>query len=173
MTLIVEDGTGKADAESYITVAAATYYHLAMGNTAWAALASDTIREQLLRKATAYMLQMYGQRLSGYRTTNTQALDLPRAYMTDARKNATGCVYYVATDTIPVEFKNACALLALKAATITLLPDVEPTVTSESIAGAISVTYDTNSTPYTTFTEIDFMLSPFFVNAGSKGFIHR
>lgn len=51
MSLVTEDGTAKADAESYCTVAFATTYHSDRGNAAWAALASDTVREQLLRPA--------------------------------------------------------------------------------------------------------------------------
>ena len=110
MTLVVEDGTGKADAESYISVADATAYHAAMGNTAWAALASDTVREQLLRKATAYIGNMYAARWTGYRSTTSQALDLPRTYMTDTRKNVCGAVYYVDSNTVPQEVKNACVV---------------------------------------------------------------
>lgn len=173
MALIVEDGTGKSNAESYISVADATAYHAAMGNAAWAALASDTVREQLLRKATQYMGQVFNGKLSGYRTTNTQALDLPRTYMTDSRKNVSGWAYYEDSSTIPVEFKNTCAILALKASTVTLLPDIKPTLLSKSIAGAISKTYDPNSSPYTKFSEIESMLKPFFTNGGSKGFVHR
>jgi hypothetical protein len=36
MALIVEDGTGLANAESYVSVADATTYHANIGNTAWA-----------------------------------------------------------------------------------------------------------------------------------------
>ena len=51
MSLVVEDGTGKADAESYISVADADTYHSNRGNTDWAAL-TTTEKEQLLRGAT-------------------------------------------------------------------------------------------------------------------------
>ena len=47
MTLIVEDGTGLANAESYVSVADATTYHANIGNTAWAAITSDATKEQL------------------------------------------------------------------------------------------------------------------------------
>ena len=173
MALVVETGAGLANAESYISVADATTYHAAMGNAAWSALASDTIREQLLRKATAYMVQAHQLKITGYRTVLTQALDLPRTYMTDSRKNINGWIYYVDFNTVPVEFKNACAILALKANTVTLLPDVKQQVISKTIAGAISKTYDSNSSPLTKYSEIESMLKPFFLNAGSQGFIHR
>ena len=78
MSLIVEDGTGRADAESYASVSVADAYHTARGNTAWAALATTALKEAALRKATDYLGQTYGLRWKGYRMTTTQALDWPR-----------------------------------------------------------------------------------------------
>ena len=78
MPLVTEDGTGLATAESYATLVEAAAYHTSIGNSSWAALASDTVREQYLRKATFYMLQRYRPRWSGWRKTSTQALDWPR-----------------------------------------------------------------------------------------------
>ena len=44
MALIVEDGTGLANAESYVSVADATTYHTNYGNTAWTAIIRSTAR---------------------------------------------------------------------------------------------------------------------------------
>ena len=67
MAIVVEDGTGKSTAESYISVADASTYHTARGNTAWAALTTDALREAALRKATDFMRQVYRSRWQGYK----------------------------------------------------------------------------------------------------------
>ena len=68
MSLEVEDGTGKATAESYISVVDASTYFTARAVTAWAALASDALREAALRKATEYMIATYRDRWQGVRS---------------------------------------------------------------------------------------------------------
>ena len=73
MALIVEDGSIVTGAESYISVADASTYHSNRGNTAWASLSTDAIREQCLRKATDFMRQAYRSRWQGYRVNEDQA----------------------------------------------------------------------------------------------------
>lgn len=75
MSLIVEDGTGLPDAESYVSVADATDYHAARGNVAWAA-ATLSQQEIALRVATDYLDSRYVWR--GTRRTIHQALLFPR-----------------------------------------------------------------------------------------------
>lgn len=82
MSLIVEDGTGLATAQSYISVADAATYLAAKGDTTWAA-ATDASREAALVRATAYLDGAYGQRWPGSRSLSTQALDWPRSYAWD------------------------------------------------------------------------------------------
>lgn len=77
MALIVEDGTCKADAQSYASVSAATAYHAAHGNAAWA-LAAPTAQEAALVRATAALDGIYADKWPGYRCTMDQALDWPR-----------------------------------------------------------------------------------------------
>lgn len=165
MALIVEDGTGKTNAESFISVADATTYHAARGNAAWAALASDTIREQCLRRATDYMEQAYRNRWAGYRVTSTQSLSWPRSWvpMEDVDYIAT----YYPNDAVPVLVANACAELALKAATATLLSDQSQMVTSESV-GPLAVTYDKYSNQEIRYASVDAMLAVMFSNGGSS-----
>lgn len=153
MSLITEDGTGKADAEAYISVADATTYFAARGVAAWAALASDTIREQLLRKATEYMSQTFRQQWNGVRVYSTQALDWPRAGV---------CVdgYAVDSDVVPVEVQRACAELALKANTADLLADLEQAVIREKI-GPIETEYAPGSSPNKRYVAVDRMLRPY------------
>ena len=160
MSLIVEDGSIVTGAESYISVADASTYHSNRGNAAWAALATDAIREQCLRKATDYMEQAYRSRWQGCRIGETQALSWPRYDV-----NVEG--YDVDSDVVPTAVKNACAEFALKAATAELSPDLTQGVVSESV-GQISVTYDKSSPQATRYKAIDAILSP-YLKAGGGG----
>jgi len=168
MALIVETGAGLADAESYISVAAATAHHAARGNAAWAALASDTIREQLLRKATDYMVATYRLRWSGRRALTTQALDWPRynVPMTDGPSLDTATSYYP-YDVVPAAVARACADLALKAATVSdLTPDLSQAVKSKQV-GPVKIEYQDYSQATKTYRAIDNVLSPFMSGQGT------
>ena len=162
MTLIVENGTGLADAESFISVADATTYHAAMGNVAWALLSTDKM-EQSLRKGTAYMGQVYGQRLQGIRISMNQALDMPRVGIV-----ANG--YAVLAAVIPTQFQWACAELALRASAGELLADTEQQITRETI-GPITTEYDKTSSQAKRYPAIDAMLRPYL--DGSSSTVHR
>ena len=144
MALTVETGTGSATADSYISLVDAATRHTNLGNTAWAALASDTVREQYLRRATEYMEGAYRLRWKGYSKTATQALSWPRSfvYREPFVQGAVGSYPYLVSDTIvPNEVKNACADLALKSATVTLADDLGQAVVREKI-GVIETEYD-------------------------------
>lgn len=168
MSLIVEDGTGLANAESLISVADATAYHAARGNAAWAALASDIIREQLLRKATDYMGQVYRMSWAGYRKTTAQALDWPRYEVPIIDSPAFGLAYYD-ENSVPTIVKNACAELALRAASDDLAPDLEQRIKREKI-DVIETEYDSTSPQYVRYRAIDNMLAPFFGMASNGSF---
>lgn len=161
MALITEDGTNVTGAESYQTVAGADTYHSNLGNATWAAL-TTTVKEQLLRKATQYMTQMYRNRWKGYRTYSDQALDWPRQFVLvdDSLYNEE-----IESDEIPVEIKNACAELALKSNSVTLNPDIERQTASVTVA-SLSVTYVPGSPQNKKFTAIDMMLKPYLKNSG-------
>lgn len=168
MALIVEDGTGLSTAESYASVAEFVAYHTSLGNTTAAALNTTTI-EQLLRKATAYMLQRYRPRWDGWRKTSTQALDWPRYYVPikDALILYGGSSSYYDDASVPQLVKNACSSLAWRAYSTTLLADESRTVMSETV-GPISVTYDAYSGQAVRYKEIDTMLAPYFKNSGGQ-----
>lgn len=172
MSLIVEDGTGKADAESYTSVADASAYHTARGNAAWAALASDTVREQLLRKATDAMMQMFAGRWAGTRVSSTQALDWPRynVPMKDGPANlpySYGVASYYPSNTIPAAVARACAELALRAATADLVADGTQPVAREKI-GPLEIEYQTGSNDAANYRSIEGMLAPFMVADGGQ-----
>ena len=159
MSLIVEDGTGLATAESYISVADATTYFTARSVTTWGALATDALREAALRRATEYMMQMYRDRWQGLRAYPTvQVLDWPR----------TGVVVDFVTvdyDTVPVEVARACAELALKASVATLSPDLKQGKLSVQV-GPIKTEWDKNSPQRKRYVAIDDMLRPYLKSGG-------
>jgi hypothetical protein len=167
MALIVEDGTGLADAESFISVADATAYHAARGNDAWAALASDAEREKYLRRATDYMEEVYRDMWAGYRRTVTQALCWPR-YMVPIKDSPGGYASlpsYYPDDSVPKLVARACAALALKAITGDLEPDLDAQVKRKSV-GPLDVEYYEKPMQPKRPRAVDEMLQPFFLMDG-------
>lgn len=166
MTLITESGMGLANAESYISLAGATARHAALGNSAWAAAASDTLREQALRRATTFMEQAYRSRWRGRRMTSTQALSWPRLGV---------CIdeFYVNSDIVPTDVANACADLALKAlSTSDLAPDLERGVVREKV-GPLEVEYDPNSPQATRYRAPDMALAPYLRGSSAMATLVR
>lgn len=170
MALEVEDGTGKANAESFVSVADATAYHAARGNAAWAALATDEVREQCLRKATDYMQQMYRSRWAGWRMTATQRLEWPR----DGVIKSPGLPFpsYYANNIVPEEVENACAELALKAATAALAPDLDRAKSSVTV-GPLSVTYDPASPEAKRYRAVEASIIHMLIDTGNSVFLTR
>jgi hypothetical protein len=111
MALEVEDGTGKANADSYASVVEADTYLAARNYTSWAALAAD-VKDACLRKATEYM-SIYAWK--GARVTATQALDWPRS-------DVWAYGFELSSDAIPGKVVNACIELAYRASTADLFP---------------------------------------------------
>ena len=166
MTIIVEDGSGLANAESYVSVVDANTYHSKIGNDAWADL-DTSVKEQLLRKATDYMVAQYRLQYAGYRRYSTQSLDWPRLYvpLIDSL-SANIFPQYVDFDIVPTTVKNACAELALKAYTAILMQDLTQGVIREKV-DVIEVEYDKFSPQQTRYEQIDAMLSVFFKQQGN------
>ncbi len=104
MALIVEDGTGKTDADAYVAAAFVTTYQAARGRAAWAVF-SSTVKDECVRRATDYIDLRFGARFRGTRRTGTQALEWPRR---DAYDNS-GFAY----QGIPTALQKACAEYAL------------------------------------------------------------
>jgi hypothetical protein len=130
MALVVEDGTGKPDAESYDSVAGISATLALTGeNAAWTALASDTVREQVARRVFRAIDNENSFR--GEKKTAEQAGEWPRvnAYDDD------GFLY---SDTaIPIKLKTAFALLCAEAS----VPgaDLQPTQTEPGMLASKSI----------------------------------
>lgn len=166
MSLIVEDGTGLPNAESYISVADADAYLAARGLVAWTPL-DTALKEQALRRATDYMSEFYGRRWEGYRVTSTQSLDWPRYEVPrpDVPGGYASYPAYYDFQQIPADIKNACALLALKATTEELAPDQCRPMIREKVGPL-----DTTWAPYTSdakrYRAVDMMLAKFLTGVG-------
>ena len=116
MAFVVEDGTGKTDANSYITVAEMKEYWTDRG-TDYTSL-SDAVIQGYCINATQYINMRYS--FKGYPTSETQALDFPRALQTTTTTSAEGYngiidTKYnrrIDTNEIPTTLKNACCEIA-------------------------------------------------------------
>ncbi|OQS32986.1 DnaT-like ssDNA-binding protein [Chromobacterium haemolyticum] len=75
MALIVEDGSGRADAESLVTLKEADGHHLEHGNGAWSGL-SEAMKERRLRYAALYLSSMW--QFAGKPVNVSQGLAFPR-----------------------------------------------------------------------------------------------
>jgi hypothetical protein len=120
MSIIVEDGSGLNNSNSFTSVAFADAYHTTMGavNVAWLA-ANNTDKENALQAATMYMEIMYKTRWVDRRLNQLQALSWPRAFVRDADGFAVGA------NSVPVEVQRACAEWALRVIQgDNILPDV-------------------------------------------------
>ena len=168
MALIVEDGTQVAGAESYVSVAAATTFHANRGNAAWALLTTAQMEESL-RKATDYMRQAYRGIWKGFRVSSSQVLDWPRA---NVQVEDGPYRNIVATNIVPQEVKDACAILALTASAADLAPNLEQQTLSETV-GPLSVTYSQSSPQYTRYRAIDMLLRPYISGGGVMSKLER
>ena len=133
--LIVEDGTGLANSESYISVAYADDYHLKRGNQSWGQM-SPTRKEQLLRQASDYITYVFGPSFVGIRAVTGQAMAWPRQ-LSDG-----GYLYSLG---VPIEVQQATAELALVANSTPLLPNQTSVAKKKVKVGPIEVEYDASS----------------------------
>lgn len=113
MALILEDGTGVASANSYITVADAQAYFDLKGTTV-------TITEEALINATQYLDLRFGQQYEGMRRTQEQTLDWPRTSFVDLNG------FIREADSIPRELKDAtCEAALLYLNSVSLFDDTD------------------------------------------------
>lgn len=172
MTIVVEDGSGLAGSESYISVAAFKAYHKARGRTDAVDALEPSAIESSLRNATGYM-RVYATRWAGMRSTDTQRLDWPRAYVPRAA-SLTGVTFYWAAAAIPADVQEACAELAYLDATGTALqPPVDAGYPMKrDRTGPLETEWDT-SRGYQgpRFPAIDSMLQPFFLAGTGSGMV--
>lgn len=113
MAIVIEDGTGKPDAQSYASAGDADSYLAARGYTIWAPLQS-TEKDQALVRATDYLMSYFWK---GERVGATQALDWPR-------KGITAFGFDIGENVIPPAVRYGTIELAFRAAAGALFPDI-------------------------------------------------
>ena len=156
MSLIVEDGTGKNNADAYVALAECDAYHVNLGNSDWEIDEEDSAnvakRENAIKKATAFIDMRYGGRFKGVRSTAEQALLFPRYGISDNDG-------YV-LENVPTAVKRATSEAALKLFLGTdLMPDLDRggKVISETV-GPISTTYSSGAPAGTKYEMIENLL---------------
>lgn len=156
MSLIVEDGTGKSNADSYVTLAECDAYHVRFGNSGWkittGAVSNEAERENAIKKATAFIDARYGNRFKGVRKTAEQALLFPRYGISDNDG-------YV-LENVPLAVKRATCEAALRILVgIDLMPDLDRggKIISETV-GPISTTYSSSAPAGTKYEMIESLL---------------
>jgi hypothetical protein len=144
-----------------------------MGMTTWADL-NQTQKEQMLRRATVFMLARYRGRWKGAKVRYEQKLDWPRSGVTpdDAQEASApgfgyGFKYEIPYTTVPDEVKNACCELALRAASGPLLEDIQQTVIQETV-GPITTKYDPYAPKTAQYLMVDAILGPLLGSGGNS-----
>lgn len=117
MTLVVEDGSGLSNSNSYVSEAEADAYQSIRGNTAWTGQTSQD-KEKHLLLAMDYMLKKFRGNWRGTKASSDQALDWPRYDVIDTDG------YLIASNVVPQDVKSAQIELADRSRTQTLIPDV-------------------------------------------------
>ena len=161
MTLIVEDGTVVAGAESYVTVLEFKSYCDKRG-ISYATMTDPQI-EQAARKAFDYLLWKYRLLWKGYRKDATQVADWPRSfvYLEPFVHGAVGTYpFLVDENTIPKEVKNAQIELMVRAGSQDLMPDLERGQLKVTV-GPVSIEYDKFSDEQVRFKAVDSLLRPY------------
>jgi hypothetical protein len=159
VALIVEDGSGVASADTYISLNDADTYHENRNNVTWAAL-SDDAKEGQLRLA-AQMLDSEW-RWKGVRVTATQARIWPRAGVTDNDD------IYFAEDSVPTTVVEAQAELAVK---LDYTQNIaQPSRLKRVKAGSVEVEYENPALPREVMSFVRALISEWLEPSGK---VHR
>lgn len=145
--LVIENGDGLSNSESYVDVDYVDAYFLKRGINEWASL---TNREQLIIRAMDYIENNYTYQ--GTKLISTQSLQFPRLICGET-------VY-------PIALKNAVCELALKSNEEDLLADTDKTTIREKV-GALEIEYDPNQDNVKSFNYVNKLLAPYLVSKSS------
>ncbi len=164
-TIILEDGTGVSNANSYVTLAEANTYFTNTGNLGWGG--EDDFKTQNLINATAALDATYGPRfISMLRDNVDQALLWPRDQVWDRHSRR------INNGVIPTPLKNAQFEMALLAQNgVDLYPEgrKDNNLTSESVTiGEISESKSYQKSPaeqamYEGFRKVEQILWPILI----------
>lgn len=161
MAVVVENGTGMSNANSYLSRDNANTYHADRLNDLWTD-SDDAVKDAALIKATQFLDAEYGGKFKGSKKVATQALMWPRVEATDRAGDD------VASDSVPQQIKDATAELALRAITTgNLSPDEKRggRIKSQTL-GELSVTYEDGAPSGTAFKFVDQILRSLIGGSG-------
>lgn len=130
-TLVVEDGSGRSDANSYATVAAADAYNVNVTRSTEWLNATAVAKANALILATQYLDNEFAGRWQGHRAYEEQALAWPRADVVDEDG------FDLSSTVVPQRLKDACCELAVR---VVLGDDLHPVETEPAGVAAESVT---------------------------------
>lgn len=151
--MTVEDGTGLAAADSYVSLTDATTYFTNHGSPAAWTAATDATKESALRYAARWLDARYPWLSSTYNVTTPQALAWPRWSFVDmkGRTIATG---------VPQVVKDAQCEAALAHLSTSLASPLDRGGSiSEVQVGPIDVKYSPGAASSRTFAYIDALVS--------------
>ena len=147
MSLIIENGEGLSNSESYVDESYVNAYFLKRGNTEWDSI---TNKESRIILAMDFIENNYTY--IGIKLVSTQSLSFPRLINGET-------VY-------PIALKNALCELALKANSGDLLQDTGKTTIREKV-GTLEVEYDPNQDDLTSYNYVNKLLAPYLVSTSS------
>lgn len=154
LELIEEDGSGVAEANSYVSLDDAITYCTNHGLTF--APSPSVLGDAALIRATAFIDVRYGPSFPGYRKSGReQGLQWPRFAAYDAAG------WLIRDNEVPVEVINATIEAAVRefAKPNSLLPDLKRGGHIQSVrAGSVGIVYSQNAPARTTFSLIDGIL---------------
>jgi hypothetical protein len=154
MAIVVEDGSGLANSESYVSVDDCVAYATLRGLSFES---QSGLQEAALRRATSYIDSTYGTLFNGTRAKiRAQKLAWPRNGAKDREGNP------IAVNEIPIELRNATCEAALKElmAPNSLLPDLERGGKVKRLkAGSVEIEYSNGAPSETVLMSIRSALS--------------
>ena len=145
--LVIENGQGLSNSESYVDESYVDAYFLKRGNTEW-----DSITNKESRIVLAMDFIENNYTYLGTKLVSTQSLSFPRLINGET-------VY-------PIALKNALCELALKANSGDLLQDTGKTTIREKV-GTLEVEYDANQDDLTSYNYVNKLLAPYLVSTSS------
>lgn len=169
MAFVVEDGTGKPNATSFVTVAAADAYWADRAGSAWAGY-STPAKEAALIAASDYLRNEQRYRWVGTKKTATQSMPWPRVDAVERNGPA------IPDTVVPWQVQEAAAILGDRTATgEDLQPDLAAQAVTSETVGPISVTYATPQgvggvgAQDPTISAVDGLLAPLLRDWGVSG----
>lgn len=155
--LVVEDGTGKDDSNTYASLEYADNYFAVRNNAEWAALNIGQRKASLISGAAYIDLKNF----TGQKNTLEQAMQWPR---TGAKVDG----FSIESSSIPKQLKDANCEAALRASSEPLIADIEPGNITDETVDVITVTYsDYSNNGQKSYPYIDALLRKFVLSGGN------